>query len=249
MGQVNDSYICSNQAMLRAYKSRPNTFKFRVLEYVYEFDKKLLHQVEQKWLDKIKPHELMNTQNVYNKTCRYYNVKRLAAGGSEKGHTKNRTAPAWNKGLTKEDIKNRKKKQYQIRVKKAKITRRSGYCIICTNLTYDNRLTCSQECQTASRMFGKSCAINYKNCISCGRLFVIKEKSQKQVCSLSCAARQVKNRKGFSKGHSPWNKGQPNPIAAENGKRGAAAQSKTRLGGKRMYRDDGSWYWWFPNKK
>ena len=30
-GKVNDSYICSNEMMKRAYKKRPETFKFKVL--------------------------------------------------------------------------------------------------------------------------------------------------------------------------------------------------------------------------
>ena len=97
-GLVEDAYVCSNTMMLRAYRKRPDTFKFRVLEYV---DGGLddLRDAEQRWLDMIKDTELYWTPNIQNKTVRYYNQKKLSRGGSYKGHTKNRTKPAWNKGL------------------------------------------------------------------------------------------------------------------------------------------------------
>lgn len=98
-GKVEDSYICSNKAMKRAYSKRPNTFKFRVLEYVYS-GLEPLREAEQKWLDKIKDKELYWTENIYNDTVKYYNMKKVSKGGSQKGHKKNRTKPAWNKGLT-----------------------------------------------------------------------------------------------------------------------------------------------------
>ena len=43
-----------------------------------------------------------------------------------------------------------------------------------------------------------------------------------------------------------WNKGVPNPKAADNGRKGASKQSATVTGRKRQYRDDGSWYWVYP---
>ena len=58
-----------------------------------------LRDAEQRWLDMIKDTELYWTPNIQNKTVRYYNQKKLSRGGSYKGHTKNRTKPAWNKGL------------------------------------------------------------------------------------------------------------------------------------------------------
>lgn len=97
-GRVEDSYVCSNKPMKRAYKLRPKTFKFRVLEYINN-GKLELRQAEQRWLDLIQDHELMISENVKHGTCRYYNVKKTSAGGSHKGHKKNRTKPAWNKGL------------------------------------------------------------------------------------------------------------------------------------------------------
>lgn len=80
-GKVEDSYICSNKMMLRAYNKRPDTFKFRVLEFVYG-DNTELRISEQKWLDKIKDSELYWTPNIYNKTVRYYNQKKHASGGN-----------------------------------------------------------------------------------------------------------------------------------------------------------------------
>lgn len=74
-GKISDSYICSNQPMKRAYKQRPETFKFRVLEYTNGTTKDL-RLLEQKWLDKIKDHELLLSKNVKNGTHRYYNVKK-----------------------------------------------------------------------------------------------------------------------------------------------------------------------------
>jgi hypothetical protein len=62
-GKVEDSYVCSNKTMIRAYKKRLETFKFRVLQYV-NGDNKVLRQAEQQWLDKIKNEELYWTPNI-----------------------------------------------------------------------------------------------------------------------------------------------------------------------------------------
>jgi hypothetical protein len=75
-GRVEDSYICSNKPMKRAYKLRPDTFKFRVLEYTFG-DTKNLRLIEQKWLNLIKDTELLTSINVKNSTARYYNVKKI----------------------------------------------------------------------------------------------------------------------------------------------------------------------------
>lgn len=98
-GQVEDSYICSNAPMKRAYNLRPETFRFRVLEYL-NGDNKLLRETEQKWLDMIDDHELMNTKNVQSKTCRYYNVKKHAVGGNGSANKGNSNIGGWNRGLT-----------------------------------------------------------------------------------------------------------------------------------------------------
>lgn len=84
LGNVGDSYICSSPKMKNAYRKRPDTFRFRVLEYAHS-DITDLHQREQRWLDMIKDEELYWTPNIYQKTCRYYNMKKNAFGGSYKG--------------------------------------------------------------------------------------------------------------------------------------------------------------------
>lgn len=97
-GKVEDSYICSNKAMKRAYKLRPETFRFRVLEYVFGNTKELRF-VEQKWLNRIKDTELLLSENVKNGTAKYYNVKKHACGGNGVGTNKGKSHPAWNKGM------------------------------------------------------------------------------------------------------------------------------------------------------
>ena len=96
-GKVEDSYICSNDMMKRAYNKRPETFRFRVLEYVYDGTKSL-REAEQKWLDKIQDHELYWTPNIYNKTVKYYNKKKHSAGGNGSAN-KGKSHTPWNKGL------------------------------------------------------------------------------------------------------------------------------------------------------
>lgn len=60
----------------------------------------------------------------------------------------------------------------------------------------------------------------------------------------------VSERKGIpndkNKGKIAWNKGQHNPNAAENGRKGAAKLSQTVTGRKREYREDGTWFWKYP---
>ncbi len=96
-GRIKDSYICSNKMMLRAYKKRPETFKLRILEYVYG-DNKALREAEQRWLNMIKDTELYWTPNINNKTVRYYNQKKHSSGGNGSAN-KGKSHPAWNKGL------------------------------------------------------------------------------------------------------------------------------------------------------
>lgn len=70
-GDVNDAYIGSNKRFLNAFKKRPNTFSFKVLEYVTENSHDSVLLLEQKWLDDI--------PNIKN-NIRYYN-KNEALGG------------------------------------------------------------------------------------------------------------------------------------------------------------------------
>jgi len=48
------------------------------------------------------------------------------------------------------------------------------------------------------------------------------------------------------KGCEAWNKGIHNPLAAQNGKKGAIALSKTATGRRKSYLPDGSWTWVYP---
>jgi hypothetical protein len=73
MGNLNDGYVGSNRRLQSAYKSRPDSFKRRILESYDNITPKELLKREQFWLDKIKPEEL---------TIRYYNEKNVAAGGN-----------------------------------------------------------------------------------------------------------------------------------------------------------------------
>ena len=57
-------YICSSKVMLRAYKIRPHTFHMKILKYVYTDDYSDLLKEEQRFLDMIKPSELMTSENV-----------------------------------------------------------------------------------------------------------------------------------------------------------------------------------------
>jgi len=109
-GTVEDSYVCSNPMMLRAYKKRPESFKFRVLEYVNGSNDDL-RKAEQKWLNLIKEEELYWTPNIYNKSDRYYNQKEISSGGNGKA---NKGRIPWNKGISwsieiKNKISNSKK--------------------------------------------------------------------------------------------------------------------------------------------
>lgn len=88
-GSTTDTYIASSKWLKAAYKKRPETFKRRVLQYLTTDDKKLLLQIEQAWLDLIKPHELSTSENVLAGTNRYYNMKARAAGGNGSANTGN----------------------------------------------------------------------------------------------------------------------------------------------------------------
>lgn len=50
------------------------------------------------------------------------------------------------------------------------------------------------------------------------------------------------------KERSSWNKGLKNPQASENARKGAAKLSAKVKGRTRLYRDDGSWTWQYPEK-
>lgn len=72
-GHVGDGYCTSSVRCKRAILRRPSTFKFRVLEHVSFTSRAELNDRENIWLKLIKPSEL---------GVRYYNLKRVAAGGN-----------------------------------------------------------------------------------------------------------------------------------------------------------------------
>lgn len=81
MGDKDDGYVTSTGHAKRAFSKRPEDFRRRILEWVSEDNKKLLWSLEQKWLNLIKDEEL---------GIRYYNLKKVARGGSiRKGHKNN----------------------------------------------------------------------------------------------------------------------------------------------------------------
>lgn len=233
-GRVEDSYVCSNRPMKRAYNLRPNTFKFRVLEYINN-GKLELRQAEQRWLNLIKDHELMISENVRNDTCRYYNVKKTANGGSHKGHKKNRTKPAWCKGHNKEEMNLRRagllcfmsdKPNVKSTTRKPKMSSawNKGLKKLKQNLTY----TC------------EACKCEFESI------------KHRKTCSLSCAGKMswIKGSAvpGFKKNQIAWNKGLPNTTSAENGRKSASKLSATVKGRKLATRDNGSRYWIYPNE-
>ena len=116
-GKVEDHYICSNKMMLRAYSKRPETFKFKVLQYVTG-DNIALREAEQSWLNLIKDEELYWTPNIYSKTVRYYHQKKHASGGNGSANKGNSNIGGHNKGKKQphsEETKrlmSQKKKEY-----------------------------------------------------------------------------------------------------------------------------------------
>jgi len=72
LGSLDDGYTGSNRRFQCAHKSRPETFKRRILETHEKITSRDLLKREELWLKKIQPEEL---------TVRYYNEKIVASGG------------------------------------------------------------------------------------------------------------------------------------------------------------------------
>lgn len=72
LGTLDDGYTGSNRLFKSKYKSRPNSFKRRILESHNNISSKSLLEREQIWLNLIKPQELCT---------KYYNEKNVASGG------------------------------------------------------------------------------------------------------------------------------------------------------------------------
>lgn len=71
-GSVEDYYTGSGKDFMKAYKRSPESFVMKVLEYIEKNDKKLLLEVEKKWLDSV--------PNIKDHPG-YYNLNNDAAGG------------------------------------------------------------------------------------------------------------------------------------------------------------------------
>ncbi len=74
-GAENDGYLTSTggQHFKASYRKRPQDFKRRIIERIYEGNGKTILKAEQRWLNFIKPEELIK---------RYYNRKKTAIGWS-----------------------------------------------------------------------------------------------------------------------------------------------------------------------
>jgi hypothetical protein len=209
-GTVEDSYICSSVMMLRAYKKRPESFKFRVLEYIKGSNDDL-RKAEQKWLDLIKEEELYWTPNIYNKTVRYYNQKKNSSGGNGKSNKgKRKIVPAWNKGMTKNEMLNYKKIRPVVQKPKTK------------------------ELKTKEPKISKknSCRVYFYKCEKCNNDFCSR-KIERRFCSTTCRSRNNAS------------------MVKENGMKKIHVRerySKLVTGRKRQYRQDDSWFWYYPNK-
>lgn len=71
-GTIDDDYIGSGKHFISAYKKRLDAFTRKILEYVFEDDRKILIEAEQKYLD------LIDWKNTYN-------ISRRAGGGDISG--------------------------------------------------------------------------------------------------------------------------------------------------------------------
>jgi len=245
LGRVEDKYVCSNTWMKNAHKKRPEDFKMRALEYD-QGDKKSLQTKEQRWLDMISDNELSISKNVMEGCNRYYNMKKNAFGGSHKGHKKNRTKPAWNKGLTPEMIQLRRDGLFMLlNDKPIKNTARKG------------RLKGSIPCNKGLKMNKKTKPEFTKSCGKCSTNFKSYRENSKY-CSVTCknsanaskgwtTKKRKKQSEWATKNLAGWNKGKINQQASINGKKGAITQSKTVKGRKRFYNNDGSWTWQYKH--
>ena len=101
---------------------------------------------------------------------------------------------------------------------------------------------------------------HYK-CSNCGNKLVYNEfchhaPKEHYYCNARCRntyisqfrAKPIGNTKTKADGRTSWNKGLPNPTAANNARKGAAKLSAKVCGRTRLYKEDGSWTWQYPKK-
>jgi hypothetical protein len=74
-------------------------------------------------------------------------------------------------------------------------------------------------------------------------------------CNASCKTKMSMSKRPSMKGikrpsmhgKPSWNKGLPNPTAADNARKGAEKNSKSALGRKRFYLSETEWTWKYPD--
>lgn len=144
--------------------------------------------------------------------------------------------PTWNAGISKDILRKR---------------REGLLCIFC------DKPKPKSEKKVKPKKERKKRKKAYRRVYKCGICNVIffSKKKNRTVCSVKCAGMYsaMKQKQGlvtggFKKGQTAWNKGLPNPQAAINGKNSAKKVSMTITGRKKKYREDGSWYWYYPEK-
>lgn len=90
-GRPGDGYKTSSRRCRRAIKVRPETFKFRVLKRMSFNHRQELLNEETRWLQMIKPAEL---------GVKYYNLKRVAAGGNTVEGMSTEQKEIWQKNVS-----------------------------------------------------------------------------------------------------------------------------------------------------
>lgn len=117
-------------------------------------------------------------------------------------------------------------------------------------------------CENNKKTKTKPKELREYKCMICEKIFLRlehshKPKKQEFVCGHSCNGKRngIKSKgkpnakiSEYKKGKPAWNKGISNPIASENGKKGAKNQSETVTGRKRKYLPNGKWCWEYPIK-
>lgn len=103
--------------------------------------------------------------------------------------------------------------------------------------------------------------IRYYKCSHCGAEleyteFCHHQPKEHYYCNARCRntyisqfrSKPIGNTKTKADGRTSWNKGVPNLQAANNARKGAAKLSAKVKGRTRLYREDGSWTWQYPEK-
>jgi len=97
----------------------------------------------------------------------------------------------------------------------------------------------------------------YYKCSNCGTDLVYNEfchhtPKEHYYCNATCRNQYIAKVRPSQVGRKhnrtapAWNKGLPNPTAADNARKGAAKLSAKVKGRTRLYKEDGSWTWQYP---